>query len=79
MKKTTQCDKVLAWLLFKGELTTREAVTELNIMALQRRIKDLRDKGHNIVMRYEKTPSGNKYGVYTLVREGWNDGHPQNW
>lgn len=80
MSKATQCDKVLAWLLIRGELTTREAVTELNIMALPRRIKDLRNAGHNIVTRYEKSPNGAKYGVYTLVREPmFCETHPRNW
>lgn len=68
MSKATQCDKVLAWLLIRGELTNYEAVTELNIMALPRRIKDLRNAGHHIVTRYEKSPNGAKYGVYSLVK-----------
>jgi len=67
MKKTTQCEKVLKWLQEKGELTTREAVTELNIMSLARRIMELRRAGHNITLTYRPSPTGSKYGVYTLA------------
>lgn len=68
MKKITQCNKVLAWLEVYGELTTREAVTELNIMALPRRIKDLRNAGHNITLTYRKSANGARYGVYSLAK-----------
>lgn len=34
MRKPKQTDRVLSWLRTRGELTTREAVTELNIMSL---------------------------------------------
>ena len=67
MNKQTQCSKVLAWLQTQGELTTREAVTELNIMSLPRRIMELREAGHDISMEYRRTPSGARYGVYTLA------------
>lgn len=67
MSKQTQKTKVLAWLQTRGELTTREAVMELNIMSLPRRIMELRDAGYNIVMTYRTTPNGARYGVYTLA------------
>ena len=57
---------VLGWLRSNKELTTREAVTELNIMSLPRRIMELRQDGHNIKMEYRKSQSGARYGVYTL-------------
>jgi hypothetical protein len=68
--KVTQNAKVLHWLQKNGELTTREAVTELNIMSLPRRIKDLRGIGYKINMTYRKSQDGARYGVYTLVKEG---------
>ena len=67
MSKQTQCSKVLAWLQTQGELTTREAVTELDIMSLPRRIMELREAGHNISMEYRTSRSGARYGVYTLT------------
>ena len=53
--KVTQNAKVLHWLQTNGALTTREAVTELNIMSLPRRIKDLRGIGYKINMTYRKS------------------------
>ena len=67
--KVTQNAKVLHWLQKNGSLTTREAVTELDIMSLPRRIKDLRGIGYKINMTYRKSQSGARYGVYTLVKE----------
>lgn len=67
--KTTQRDEVLRWLIRNGELTTREAVTELNIMSLPRRIMELRRAGVNIDMTYRTSPNGSRYGVYTLQED----------
>lgn len=63
--KRTQCDKVIEWLWKYGRLTVREAMIELNINSLPRRIKDLREEGHPIKTEwvYKK---GVKYGVYKL-------------
>ena len=66
--KTTQTALVLDWLKRNGELTTREAVTELNIMSLPRRVMELRRAGIDIDMTYRISPNGARYGVYTLVR-----------
>lgn len=57
---------VLDWLQRNGELTTREAVMELNIMSLPRRIMELRDAGHDIRTTYRISANGARYGVYTL-------------
>lgn len=65
-KKATQCAVVLNWLQTKGELTNRQAVTELNILALPRRVMELRDAGYNIDMTYRVSKNGSRYGVYTL-------------
>lgn len=58
---------VLEWLKTNKELTTREAVTELNIMSLPRRIMELRQDGHKIDMEYRTSANGARYGVYSLV------------
>ena len=65
--KTKQTDKVLNWLRTRGGLTTREAVTELNIMSLPKRIEELRKSGHAIAITYHTSPNGARYGVYTLM------------
>ena len=67
MANKTQKDRVLDWLKNKGELTTREAVTELNIMSLTKRISELRRDGIGIKTEYRKSTTGAKYGVYSLV------------
>lgn len=68
MEKVKQTEIVLSYLKVYGELTTMQAVEELHILSLPRRIMELRRAGHNIVMEYrynEKT--GKRYGVYSLA------------
>ena len=67
MANKTQRDRVLDWLENKGELTTREAVLELNIMSLPKRIEELRKSGIGIRTEYRTSATGAKYGVYSLV------------
>lgn len=67
--KQKQTLRVLDWLRTNKELTTREAVTELSIMSLPRRIMELRRAGYQIDMTYRTSDAGYRYGVYTL-REG---------
>lgn len=67
--KQKQTDKVLNWFRSRGELTTREAVVELGIMSLPRRIMELRRDGHEIEMHYRTSPNGTRYGVYSLIEE----------
>lgn len=68
VRKKTQAEIVLEWLSNKGELTTREAVTELNIMCLPKRIEDLRKSGIPVKMEYRTSRTGARYGVYSLDR-----------
>ena len=63
----TQRDRVLEWLYKHGELTTREAVIELGIMSLPKRIEELRKSGPVIKTDYRTSASGARYGVYSLV------------
>lgn len=67
MAKLTQNAKVMNWLRTRGELTTREAVTELNIMCLPKRIEELRKSGVGIHMEYRMSAAGSRYGVYSLA------------
>ena len=64
--RTTQQAAVLNWLQSHGGLTVREAVTELGVMSLPKRIEELRRSGHCITTTYRKTNSGARYGVYQL-------------
>lgn len=65
--KQSQTDAVLSWLRTKGELTSRDAFIELNIICLPRRIKDLRNEGHRITTEYRVSDTGKRYGVYSLI------------
>ena len=65
----TQRDRVLEWFYKHGELTTREAVIELGIMSLPKRIEELRKSGYCIKTEYRTSNTGAKYGVYSLVTE----------
>ena len=67
MKRTKQTDVVLSYLKMFGELTTREAVIELNIMCLPKRIEELRKSGVAIRTDYRTSANGKRYGVYSLV------------
>ena len=67
MKRTKQTDVVLGYLKTFGELTTREAVIELNIMCLPKRIEELRKSGVSIRTDYRTSANGKRYGVYSLA------------
>ena len=66
MKRAKQTDIVLDYLKRHGTITTRKAVTELNIMSLPKRIEELRKSGVPISMTYKTSPNGCRYGVYRL-------------
>lgn len=66
MGNISQKDMVLNWLMTRVELTTRDAVLELNILCLPKRISELRRDGYPISTKYRTAPSGKKYGVYRL-------------
>lgn len=67
MKRAKQTDVVLSYLKRHGELTTREAVIDLNIMCLPKRIEELRKSGVVIRTTYRTSENGKRYGVYTLA------------
>ena len=67
MEKRTQRDKVLSWLRKNGTLTVRDAVTELNIMSVPKRIEGLRKMGYPIALEWRQTETGSRYGVYRLT------------
>ena len=67
MKRRPQAEVVLDYLRANGELTTRKAVTDLNIMCLPKRIEELRKDGVPIITTYRTSSNGARYGVYTLA------------
>ena len=66
-KRKIQTEKVLDFMRTHDGITTWEAFESLNILALARTIKDLREQGYNIEMTYQKRPNGEKFGLYRLV------------
>lgn len=69
MDKQTQKTRVVDWLREHGALTVREAVTELGIMALPRRVFELKREGVPIALEWKTTATGARYGVYRLIKE----------
>ena len=67
MEKRTQRDKVLSWLRQNGTLTVRDAVTELSIMSVPKRIEELRKMGYPITLEWKQTETGSRYGVCRLT------------
>ena len=58
--KSTQCDKVLAYMRQFGSITQLEALQDIGCMRLASRISDLRQQGYAIGRRIKT--SKNRYG-----------------
>ena len=70
--KITQRARVLDYLKTHDGLTVKQAVTEMSIMSLPKRIEELRKAGYAISITYRVTKAGSRYGVYAL-QEGGSD------
>ena len=70
--KVTQRARVLDYLKTHEGLTVMEAVSDMGILSLPKRIEELRKAGHPITLTYKVTKSGARYGVYAL-QEGGSD------
>ena len=70
--KVTQRARVLDYLKTHEGLTVMEAVSDMGILSLPKRIEELRKAGHPITLTYRVTKSGARYGVYAL-QEGGGD------
>lgn len=68
--KNNQREKVLEWLQKRGSLTVRDAVIELGINSLPKRIEELRKEGYKIKTEWITSKSGVRYGLYRLIEEG---------
>lgn len=63
-----QNQKLLKHLKKTGHITQREAIMDYSIQSLTRRIRDLRDAGHDIASVPKKHPiTGQRYVEYALV------------
>ena len=62
MNKTTQCQKILAYIDKHGGITPLEALTEIGCMRLAARIADLEKVGHEFThtMITRKTEDGSE-------------------
>lgn len=71
--KSTQCDKVLAYMRQFGSITQFQALQDIGCMRLASRISDLRQQGYAIGRRIKT--SKNRYGdsvsfaEYYLIEE----------
>lgn len=61
----TQRDRVLSYLRKNGGLTVRQAVIELNINSLPKRIEELRKMGYPIKTEWVSGMNA-RYGIYRL-------------
>ena len=68
--KITQRARVLDYLKTHEGLTVMEAVSDMGILSLPKRIEELRKAGHPITLTYKVTKSGARYGVYALQKGG---------
>ena len=66
MDKENQNMKILNFLKNGEELTVRQAVTDLNVMSVPRRIMELRNAGYPITTEWRVSENGARYGVYKL-------------
>lgn len=67
IKKRTQCEKIEEHLRKRGTITAVEALITYRCFRLAARIKDLRDKGLNIVTDIKRDEGGAAYGSYRIV------------
>ena len=68
MAKLSQNDKIMMWLKNNRAINPAQAFTELGIYRLSARIKELREKGHDIRTLMTKTKDGEtKYATYIYV------------
>lgn len=66
-KLTPQCQRILRVLKAGHTITQRSALMDFGIMALPRRIADLKEAGYAITSTMQKSPlTGQRYAQYTL-------------
>lgn len=69
-KLSPQCELILAHLRKGHSITQRSALMDFGVMALPRRIKDLRERGYPITSEIETNKlTGQRYARYSLEKE----------
>lgn len=63
----SQCDDILKHLR-RGSITPLEALIKYNCICLAERIRDLRERGHQIITEMVKDKK-KKYARYILIKE----------
>jgi hypothetical protein len=63
----TQNEKILDHLMKVGSISFVEAVDLYRCRSLPRRIKDLREAGHEIISEWRKDHLGQKYTRYSMA------------
>lgn len=64
---------ILAHLQQGGSITSLDSLEKFGCLRLSARIKDLRDRGHQIVSEFITVPSGKKVKRYFMEAEKCND------
>lgn len=65
-----QCELILAHLRKGHSITQRSALMDFGVMALPRRIKDLKERGYPITSAMETNNlTGQRYARYSLEKE----------
>ncbi len=67
LDNTTQCDKILCYMLRGFAITPLEALRMFGCFRLAARIFDLKDRGHVIHCRTLRIPGGKKVSAYFIT------------
>jgi hypothetical protein len=67
MTKKTQCEMVLD-MLKKGPATALDIFKKTGCLSACERVRDLREKGYNILTKMIDLPSGMRVGKYFLIK-----------
>jgi hypothetical protein len=65
----TQCERILAHIRKHGSITQLGGYIHYSFTCTSQRITDLRKRGYNIKTRYEKSPNGARYAIWSLGRK----------
>lgn len=68
MKPDSQCSRILAHLQGGNSITGLEALHLFGCIHLPRRIKDLRENGHDISSQMVVLPNGKRVAEYRLIK-----------
>ena len=67
---TSQNKRILAHLKTGRTITGKQAMLEMGVMHLPRRILDLKEAGHNITDVWETNRNGKRYKRWSIINNG---------